>query len=160
MAAAHVRKSKPASWYFDFSLLFQYWGEDGATRKRAFHHTAPVASIYADGIGADAKFFAKDSVVVFKSHRPGRSFRDLLKRGDLSLILTVREPRDAVASLMLRWNLDFERALAQVEASARALARLAGHHPRLLLRYEENFLGRDETLAAVARFLVASMQLA
>jgi glycosyltransferase involved in cell wall biosynthesis len=111
-----------------------------------------IATVYADEYGGDAEFFAKDSAVVFKSHRPGRSFRDRLKRGDLSLILTVREPRDAVASLMLRWDLDFELALARVESSGHALARLAGH-PKLLLRYEEDFTGKDETLANVARYL-------
>ena len=41
----------------------------------------PIASVYADEYGADAAFFAEDAVVVFKSHRPGRSFRDRLKRG-------------------------------------------------------------------------------
>jgi alanine-glyoxylate transaminase/serine-glyoxylate transaminase/serine-pyruvate transaminase len=46
MAAVRARKQKPSTWYFDLSLLFQYWGEDGANRTRAFHHTAPVASIY------------------------------------------------------------------------------------------------------------------
>jgi glycosyltransferase involved in cell wall biosynthesis len=113
----------------------------------------PIAAVYADEYGADAAFFAEDAAVVFKSHRPGRSFRDRLERGDLCLILTLREPRDAVASLMLRWNLDFEVALVRVRASAQALAGLAGHEPRLLLRYEEDFTGKDETLAAVARYL-------
>ena len=46
MAAVKARKSKPSTWYLDLSLLFQYWGEDGAARKRAFHHTAPIQSIY------------------------------------------------------------------------------------------------------------------
>lgn len=40
------RKHKPATWYFDLNLLFQYWGETSGARKRAFHHTAPVAAIY------------------------------------------------------------------------------------------------------------------
>ena len=46
MTAVRARKHKPSTWYFDLALLFQYWGEDGAHRTRAFHHTAPVASIY------------------------------------------------------------------------------------------------------------------
>jgi len=46
MAAVRARKHKPSTWYFDFALLFQYWGEESATRTRAFHHTAPIASIY------------------------------------------------------------------------------------------------------------------
>ena len=46
MDAVRARKQKPSTWYFDLALLFQYWGEDGAHRTRAFHHTAPIASIY------------------------------------------------------------------------------------------------------------------
>lgn len=46
MTAVAARRRKPATWYLDLSLLFQYWGEASADRKRAFHHTAPVAAIY------------------------------------------------------------------------------------------------------------------
>ena len=46
MEAVRARKHKPTTWYFDLNLLFQYWGETSGTRKRAFHHTAPVAMIY------------------------------------------------------------------------------------------------------------------
>jgi alanine-glyoxylate transaminase/serine-glyoxylate transaminase/serine-pyruvate transaminase len=47
IAAVQARASKPPTWYFDLQLLFQYWGEEGGTQQRAFHHTAPVSSIYA-----------------------------------------------------------------------------------------------------------------
>lgn len=40
------RRTPVASWYFDLRRLFQYWGEEGSPRSRAFHHTAPVANIY------------------------------------------------------------------------------------------------------------------
>ncbi|MEO8620373.1 MAG: alanine--glyoxylate aminotransferase family protein [bacterium] len=46
MEAVRNRKQKPCTWYFDLSLLFQYWGGESATKKRAFHHTAPIQSIY------------------------------------------------------------------------------------------------------------------
>ena len=46
MAAVKARKTKPHTWYLDLSLLFQYWGEGDGAKKRAFHHTAPIASIY------------------------------------------------------------------------------------------------------------------
>lgn len=45
MAAVRGRKAPPHTWYMDLALLFQYWGED-TSKKRAFHHTAPIASIY------------------------------------------------------------------------------------------------------------------
>jgi alanine-glyoxylate transaminase/serine-glyoxylate transaminase/serine-pyruvate transaminase len=36
------RKVPPQSWYFDLSLLVQYWGQE-----RRYHHTAPISMIYA-----------------------------------------------------------------------------------------------------------------
>jgi alanine-glyoxylate transaminase/serine-glyoxylate transaminase/serine-pyruvate transaminase len=47
MEAIHARRGKPSTLYFDLSMLFQYWGEDGTRRDRVFHHTAPIASMYA-----------------------------------------------------------------------------------------------------------------
>jgi alanine-glyoxylate transaminase/serine-glyoxylate transaminase/serine-pyruvate transaminase len=46
MAAVRARAQKPSTWYLDLALLFQYWGEESGTKKRAFHHTAPIASIF------------------------------------------------------------------------------------------------------------------
>lgn len=46
MDAVQRRTARPATWYLDFQLLFQYWGDEGQPRDRAFHHTAPVANIY------------------------------------------------------------------------------------------------------------------
>jgi len=46
MEAVRGRTQKPSTWYFDLSLLFQYWGERGGSRTRTFHHTAPVAAMY------------------------------------------------------------------------------------------------------------------
>jgi alanine-glyoxylate transaminase/serine-glyoxylate transaminase/serine-pyruvate transaminase len=40
-AAMDKRKTKCQSWYLDFSMLRQYWGED-----RVYHHTAPVNMTY------------------------------------------------------------------------------------------------------------------
>ena len=46
MERVRSRARKPSTWYLDLSLLFQYWGEGEAKRERAFHHTAPISSIY------------------------------------------------------------------------------------------------------------------
>jgi alanine-glyoxylate transaminase/serine-glyoxylate transaminase/serine-pyruvate transaminase len=45
--AVRTRTTTPSTWYLDLQLLFQYWGEQGGGQQRAFHHTAPVSSIYA-----------------------------------------------------------------------------------------------------------------
>jgi len=44
VAAVAARESKTPSWFLDKKLVMGYWGE-GA--KRAYHHTAPVNSLYA-----------------------------------------------------------------------------------------------------------------
>ncbi|HET7791178.1 MAG TPA: alanine--glyoxylate aminotransferase family protein [Gemmatimonadales bacterium] len=46
MDAVAQRKAKPTTWYLDLALLFQYWGEAGGAKERAFHHTAPISAIY------------------------------------------------------------------------------------------------------------------
>ena len=38
------RKSRVKSWFLDLNLIMGYWGENA---KRAYHHTAPVNSLYA-----------------------------------------------------------------------------------------------------------------
>jgi alanine-glyoxylate transaminase/serine-glyoxylate transaminase/serine-pyruvate transaminase len=38
------RKSKVQSWFLDLNLILGYWGSGG---KRAYHHTAPVNTLYA-----------------------------------------------------------------------------------------------------------------
>ncbi len=44
MAKVAKRKTPPQSWFLDMNLLTGYWG-GGA--KRAYHHTAPINSLYA-----------------------------------------------------------------------------------------------------------------
>ncbi len=40
--AMSQRKTKVQSWYFDMTMIRQYWGGD-----RAYHHTAPITMVYA-----------------------------------------------------------------------------------------------------------------
>ena len=47
MEAIRSRTTPVASWYFDLQRLFSYWGEEGSTKARVFHHTAPIANLYA-----------------------------------------------------------------------------------------------------------------
>lgn len=42
VTALKNRKTKVQSWYLDLSIVQSYWGSD-----RAYHHTAPITSIYA-----------------------------------------------------------------------------------------------------------------
>jgi alanine-glyoxylate transaminase/serine-glyoxylate transaminase/serine-pyruvate transaminase len=42
VAALNARKSKVQSWYFDLSIVQNYW-----SGERAYHHTGPISMIYA-----------------------------------------------------------------------------------------------------------------
>jgi len=60
-AMEKLRKKKTRSWYFDLSMIEEYWNEG---HKRKYHHTAPINMIYAlhEGLrlvlqeGLDARF--------------------------------------------------------------------------------------------------------
>jgi len=77
MAAVRARKHTPATWYFDLSLLFQYWGDESATKKRAFHHTAPIAAIY--GIHEALRLVLEEGLEARWARH--RAARDTLVRG-------------------------------------------------------------------------------
>jgi len=72
MEAMRARRTKPATWYFDFELLFKYWGDErretGDGRSRAFHHTAPVANIYGFKVALDL-IHAEGMAARFARHR-------------------------------------------------------------------------------------------
>jgi sulfopyruvate decarboxylase alpha subunit len=91
--------------------------------------------------------------LVVKTHVVARSLRLLWRVAGGSLLITVREPRDAVASLMLRFGFPFDVALKSVEDSGACLVGLASHGNPLILRYQDRFMDREETIAAVARHL-------
>jgi len=77
MEAVRARKRPPATWYLDFGLLFQYWGEPGGSPKRAFHHTAPIAAIY--GFHEAVRLILEEGLDArWKRHRAAH---DLLVRG-------------------------------------------------------------------------------
>jgi len=42
-----ARKSPVQSWFLDMNLIVGYWGDGQGGGKRAYHHTAPVNSLYA-----------------------------------------------------------------------------------------------------------------
>ncbi|MFW5970131.1 MAG: pyridoxal-phosphate-dependent aminotransferase family protein [Halofilum sp. (in: g-proteobacteria)] len=45
--AIQNRSTRVQSWFLDLNLIMGYWGDGGASAKRAYHHTAPVNALYA-----------------------------------------------------------------------------------------------------------------
>jgi hypothetical protein len=67
-----------------------------------------------------------------------------------AIIVTIRDPRDAVASSMVHLKMSFPIALAGTIESAALCARLAGHPRTTLLRFEDRFFDQPATIAGLA----------
>lgn len=95
-----------------------------------------------------------DRALVIKAHQPGASLLWLLARGGGRAVITLRDPRDAAASLIGRFGFAYPMVAARIARSGAALPRLAASGlPCLLLRYEAGFAQRPETIAELAAFL-------
>jgi hypothetical protein len=66
------------------------------------------------------------------------------------IVVTLRDPRDAVASLMTYQRHAFRHALASVETSARFAAAMAERTDALVLRYETGFPDDPATIERIA----------
>jgi len=92
--------------------------------------------------------------LVLKSHAPTGGMRWLVARGGGKAIITLRDPRDGAASVVGRFGLDYPTVAGRVARSAATLPLLAASSlPLLVLRYEDGFAARRETLDRVAGFL-------
>jgi len=109
----------------------------------------PPQGLYVTGAGELAGL-APDRLPVVKTHDVDAAGTVLLDAQAHAILLSVRDPRDAVASLMLYMHHPFALALQRVELSARYLARWRTDPRTLLLRYEDGFAERADTVAALA----------
>lgn len=116
---------------------------------------AMVTSCYADTVGnlaADMNASEQFTASVIKTHLPDLSLVELASRETTSVILSVRDPRDAVVSMMSRFKRSFLESLHQVEQSANRLLYVREHSDALVLKYEDVLLD-EESVRLIASFL-------
>jgi hypothetical protein len=94
----------------------------------------------------------RDCHLLFKSHHPHADFRLLAQARAAKFVITLRDPRDCVASLMQRFGRTFEQALVNTSSSLAHLDAVPAGDA-LVLRYEDRFFERSETIRAIAGFL-------
>lgn len=108
-----------------------------------------VAAFYADDIGDFPAGAERADTIVVKTHIPSQALQFAAHLMGAVVFVTVREPRDAIASLMLRFHHSFDNCLREVKAGAAAMVELSRSKP-LTLRYERRFYDREPTMRLIA----------
>jgi hypothetical protein len=112
-----------------------------------------VAQFYADSVDAFPEFAELPQYLVVKTHLAANSLHFLARFAAGPILIAVREPRDAVASLMSRFDMPFEDALTAVAGAGTRMVTLSQIGTPLILRYEDRFFERKDTIARIADFL-------
>jgi hypothetical protein len=108
---------------------------------------------YADSPDDIALPPRRDVALLLKTHMPSAGLRWLALRGGGRVVLSVREPRDAAASLIQRFGFGYPLVASRIERSGAALPPVLADLPCLVLRYEDGFSRSPRSLMRLARFL-------
>jgi Sulfotransferase domain len=88
---------------------------------------------------------------IVKSHGVDAPTEAELGKRATSIIISLRDPRDAIASLMLYHGENFKQASSEVERAAATCARFAADPRAIVLRYETRFTEDPATIDRIAR---------
>jgi hypothetical protein len=113
-----------------------------------------VTMVYSDGNGSsEDRMLLQEGIVLVKTHMPSPVLSSAAAWSGASVLLTIRDPRDSVASLMGQFGFGFAEAVRAASASASALLQLARSCTPLLLKYEDGFTSGSDGIDAIASFL-------
>lgn len=119
----------------------------------AKHGEARVLAIYSDGV---AKVLADQQAlgryIVWKMHFGEPAWEVFAQLADPTILLTLRDPRDAVLSLVNRFNTSVPMAAKAVGMSCNRFLQCAeAGHP--ILRYEDGFFQNPGTIRMIAEYI-------
>ncbi|HWA92664.1 MAG TPA: hypothetical protein VG889_21710 [Rhizomicrobium sp.] len=110
-----------------------------------------IAAFYADNMAMIPKGAEKADILVIKTHEPSEALMFLARFARAKVFVTVREPRDAAASLMQRFGHSFEGALRDMRVvGAHMVALKKG---AVVLHYEDGFHRSEKTVGEIAKRL-------
>jgi hypothetical protein len=112
-----------------------------------------VVQFFADSLDGFPAFDALPDYLVVKSHAGVPTMRMLWRIAQGPILITVRDPRDAIASMMTGFGFSFDLALELVVSAGASLVDLLSSGAALVLRYEDRFFEREETMVLIARSL-------
>jgi len=146
-------KSSGSTWLYN--VVFEVakaalWRKRG---KRSATHGSKIIQFYADKVSDFPPRAASAAHLVIKTHLPDASLHLLSRFSSAQVFLTVREPRDAIASLMERFHHPFESTLAEVAVGSMRIVDLKHAYNPPVFRFEDRFFDRRETVALIAKML-------
>jgi hypothetical protein len=97
---------------------------------------------------ADALPGLGDGCLIVKTHGTVNA-RELGRRAE-AIVVTIRDPRDAIVSLMRHNGVPFDIALRMTEVSALTCTPFMAHRRSVLLRFEDRFFDDPRTVQRVA----------
>lgn len=91
--------------------------------------------------------------IVTKSHHFDLDFMRILGISNSKIIMSVRDPRDCVVSLMQRFGLNDSDAIFRVSRSSSVVAMVRKQLNNMTFFYEDNYFSNKNTIASIAEFL-------
>ena len=96
---------------------------------------------------------APNTALLLRSHWPHPTMIDRLKKGEIRIVYTVRDPRDALASVMYTFENNFKNAVRDLERSLSFMDHLISNGGALLLRYPDIIRSPDRVISETADYL-------
>jgi hypothetical protein len=141
-------KSSGSTWLYNVAIRILKEARPAKGEGRA-----KVAAFFADNEGMLPDGAATADILIIKTHEPSKAILFLTRFSRGRVLVSVREPRDSVASLMQRFDHSFESALRDVRVGSKFVVDLSHEKETLTLRYEDGFADDERTVDQVARFL-------
>ncbi len=141
-------KSSGSTWLYNVAIQIAEESLRGMRTPRG-----ALKAFYADDETLFPEKAERARYLVVKSHLPSAALLWLTRLMHGRILVTVREPRDAMASLLQRFRHPFESSLKDVAEQAAKIADLSRTHETLCLRYEDGFYDKNETIGEIARFM-------
>ena len=125
-----------------------------------------VAALYADAPFSDAHpdLWSGPPITaeywdaaVIKMHEGSPEVLDAIHQNAAMTVITVRDPRDAIVSVMQRFQWDFDYAFERVCQSVFFIDRILQERSSLVLRYEDSFMCDPDTIRKIASHLSISI---
>lgn len=140
-------KSSGSTWLYNAVIQLM------KASARASGDPRQIKPLYAEDVKAFPPAAKRGDCLIVKTHIPSPALQFLVRFTGGPVFITVREPRDAIASLMQRFDHKFDVCLEEVSAGATAILELANSGRFLPLRYESNFTAKRGTLSKIASHL-------